>query len=440
MVGAALVALVLAGPMLGKSQGLESGPRISDPQDVNPMSPLFEFAPASGLGMTTACAGTNPSDVIKQAVGTTLTFTRASSATCLKTTGTAPQAIANGDMVTLTNNQPRVMAGTDGTSVRGLLVESGRTNSLLRSQELNNAAWSTESSGVVVPTITADQAVAPDGTTTADRMQIPATSGGNYSAIFQSPAALGVTSAFIFLRGNATSGSTDLCQWNGAGHTCVTCNFVSTSWTLCKNENVNGGAASVYTIGNASGLNGGIARAANDVFAWGGQWEVGTFCSSYIATAGAATPRSEDLPLFTVAFAAPTTWSMAATWIAPSNIVPDPFAMEVNVSAAAANNRYDLYIPTSNHYEALIVVGGASFTTNVVGITPTLAGAVNRLTNFYDGALQSGCANASCASTAQVYTPFAPTQIVVGNFTVGGDAANGVVKQLCYNPTSTGCR
>src|SRR4029077_1644502 len=133
--------------------------------------PLFEFAPASGVGMGTACACTTPTG----SKGETLTFARSSSATCLKTVGTAPQTIANGDMVTCTTNQPRVMPGADGTNILGLLVEDARTNSALRSQQIENAAWTAANAVVAAPTITANAAVAPDGTTTAERVQIPAT-------------------------------------------------------------------------------------------------------------------------------------------------------------------------------------------------------------------------------------------------------------------------
>jgi hypothetical protein len=64
---------------------------------------FFEFAPASGAGMGTACACTTPTG----AKGEALTFTRAGDATCSKQ-GLATTGIANGDLVACTGNQPRV--------------------------------------------------------------------------------------------------------------------------------------------------------------------------------------------------------------------------------------------------------------------------------------------------------------------------------------------
>jgi hypothetical protein len=61
-----------------------------------------------------------------------------------------------GQLLTFGANEPRV---TD----KGLLVEEAGSNLLLRSQEFDNAAWTRPNS-----TVTADAAIAPDGTLTAD--------------------------------------------------------------------------------------------------------------------------------------------------------------------------------------------------------------------------------------------------------------------------------
>src|SRR5688500_13085954 len=92
--------------------------------------------------------------------GEALTFSRAGSGMCTKGDGT---------MVLLGNNVPRVQPG-------GLLMEAARTNLMVRSQEFDNAVWTKNATGAgVAPVVTANYAVAPDGTTSAERVQFSAT-------------------------------------------------------------------------------------------------------------------------------------------------------------------------------------------------------------------------------------------------------------------------
>ena len=57
-------------------------------------------------------------------------------------------------------------------------------NILLRSEEFDHATWVKDNSGAVSPTVTANYATAPDGTATADRVQLDKT-GGVFSRIQQ---------------------------------------------------------------------------------------------------------------------------------------------------------------------------------------------------------------------------------------------------------------
>ncbi len=69
----------------------------------------------------------------------------------------------NATLVSTTNNQPRFDHDPVTGAALGLLIEEARENLLLRSEEFDNAYWSKNGTSV-----TANQAVAPDGTTTAD--------------------------------------------------------------------------------------------------------------------------------------------------------------------------------------------------------------------------------------------------------------------------------
>jgi len=78
-----------------------------------------------------------------------VTYSRTGAATAFTSTGVVQSFAANAPQLT----------------DRGLLLETARTNLFLRSQEFDNASWTKQSS-----TITANATLAPDGTTTADRI------------------------------------------------------------------------------------------------------------------------------------------------------------------------------------------------------------------------------------------------------------------------------
>ena len=89
------------------------------------------------------------------------TFNRASTGTYIDANGGIKLAETNGLRVN--------MVDLDGDGVRetpAFLLEASRTNVCLRAQEIENAAWS----DLGTPVVTANDAVAPDGTTTADKI------------------------------------------------------------------------------------------------------------------------------------------------------------------------------------------------------------------------------------------------------------------------------
>ena len=88
------------------------------------------------------------------------TFTRASTGSYID---------ANGEIKLAESGLQRIeMVDLDGDGVREttFLLEDTRTNVCLRSQEVDNGSWSNEAT----PTITVNDATAPDGTVTADKI------------------------------------------------------------------------------------------------------------------------------------------------------------------------------------------------------------------------------------------------------------------------------
>lgn len=146
--------------------------------------PLLVFAPSSGAGMGTACSGTNPTT----ADGGTLTFlSRASGRTCMKTGEYV--GIANGDLVKLSANQYAVQPGGDGGGPLGISVWQEGYNLSTGSENLDSD-WTAFGSGAPAPAVTANAATAPDGTNTAERVQLAACGGTARSFLYNTCALL----------------------------------------------------------------------------------------------------------------------------------------------------------------------------------------------------------------------------------------------------------
>lgn len=188
---------------------------------------------------------------------------------------------------------------------QGALIEEARTNLALRSEEFDNASWSN-----LGLTITANAAVAPDGTTTADKFIIP--NNTNQHILFQSVGTGGATDTmsayfkaagynYAVLRNDVGSGdvntyfnlSNGTVTSTGAGFT-ATISDVGGGWYRCSITGAIDG--SNFAIG--ASVNGtSITTAGNDtdgIYAWGAQFEAGSFPTSYIKTTTATVTRAAD--------------------------------------------------------------------------------------------------------------------------------------------------
>ena len=110
----------------------------------------------------------------------------------------------------------------------------------------------------------------------------------------------------IAVLGATGSGTLDLCSYDGGpGWSCSPCNFNSSTWSICENVRV-GTAVGVdryCKVGNNSNQNGGIARAASDVWLFGMQGEELDFRTSYVPTTSSAATRASEEPYFSKSFA-----------------------------------------------------------------------------------------------------------------------------------------
>ena len=223
-----------------------------------------------------------------------VTFTRASTGTYVGSDGLIKTAVTNEARF---DHNP-----TTGESL-GLLVEEARTNLVLRSEELDNASWTKQSS----VSVSANTTISPDGALTADTVTADQSLG-----IFQSVAATvstTYTNSVYIKAGTATA--IMLRDDTGAGRHIVfnpsTGVITATSGTLVSSgsQALNNGWYRYFMtyVADATTARGIIrpnsAGSAQTFIAWGAQIEAGAFATSYIPTTTATATRAADVASIT---------------------------------------------------------------------------------------------------------------------------------------------
>ncbi len=224
-----------------------------------------------------------------------ITFTRASTGTYID---------ANGIVQTAAVDEPRFdHDGGTGESL-GLLIEESRTNMLVSSEEFDGPNWA--QGGPAALTVTANAAVAPDGTTTADKLirNNGATVGDrrqvitppNVDGVFSVFAKAGEVSTFNLQPSTSSSVQVSFDVSNGTsfnpGASVLEHGIqdFGGGWYRCwVKVLLNSSTMTIETTAPSTG------DGTSGMFFWGAQVEVGACLTSYIPTAGATVTRATDL-------------------------------------------------------------------------------------------------------------------------------------------------
>ncbi len=178
----------------------------------------------------------------------------------------------SGDLTFSRSNDTATRVASNG------LIERVRTNLVLQSQAFNTTWTPDNGGGTGSITITANYAAAPDGTTTADRLQI--TRGTLYANVYQNPSTTaGVEyTASVYLKSLSGTPTVSILYDSVPYSKTLTTEWVrySVSYT-----------ASGSTTAPLIGLFGGDSSTA-DILVWGYQLETGPVATDYIATTSAA--------------------------------------------------------------------------------------------------------------------------------------------------------
>ncbi len=224
----------------------------------------FSYTEASGVSLTASSPA-----------GLAVTTTRASARTCTKSDGT---------LVNLTSNQPCV-AG----SPIGLYSEVGVTNQCIRSEEFDNASWTKTN-----VTVTANQAVAPDGATTMDSLQSTVAGGFVESTASTAPQNKAVASVYVKTAAGTQAGKLVLRDTTAGADIC-TVTFTATTTTTRYWCRTSGGATVTnnHTLRLYPGSTG-----TGTMLMWGAQlWfsSTGVPLVRYVPTAGTSVNSAQDV-------------------------------------------------------------------------------------------------------------------------------------------------
>ena len=216
----------------------------------------------------------------------------------------------------------------------GLLIEEARTNLFTYSESFDNAIWL--QSGLA--SVDADVAVAPDGTTTMDRINVTSADAPHWATYNNVATVSDITYTFSTYVKDDGAGFVTL-SFVEAGENFIAATFDLSDGTTTKtdvgltsgtlldsgSEDVGNGVWRVWISGSTNGVgtsygyiavseagtftatdvsvNSYLATAGSDLLVWGAQLEVGSFPTSYIPTVASTVTRNKD-----------AVWSLDVSW------------------------------------------------------------------------------------------------------------------------------
>jgi hypothetical protein len=383
-----------------------------------------------------------------------VTFTRASTATFFNSAGVLTSAAVN---------DPRFDYNPSTLAAQGLLIEEARTNSLLRSEEFDNASWTKTRA-----TVTANTATAPDGTTSADSIVEDGTAanthdlrqGGvansattNWTLSFFLKA-VNRTWALIELQNTSATSNRARAWFNlqtgvvgtgnaaGSGITYVSHSIqnVGNGWYRC----VVVGTVDVSVTSIQAWVEGTIAdNTANydgvngqtSVYIWGAQLEAGAFPTSYIPTTTTALTRAADVasvntlsPWYNATEG--TLYVQAQDMSDAAHATSQPRAVSINDNTT--NNTIDISrVPASAQGRARVDTAGVNQFNSLTTAWPLATQA--KVALAYKENDFAACLGGGSVSTDTLGTIPVVTRMAIGNITTGNGWV-GWIQRITYYP------
>lgn len=355
---------------------------------------------------------------------------------------------SSGIMQTAASNVPRIDYDPVALTRRGLLIEESRTNSLLHSSALNTTpTWTTAKAA-----ITANAAIAPDGTISAERLVPDTTNDYHYVTSTLSLTAGSSHTVSVYAKANgynymyinvAESGTNRYLVFNLQTGTTGSSGNISTGtiepagngWYRCTmtfTPSAGGGGLYLHAH-NASSLGTFAGDGTGGIYLWGAQLERGAVPTSYIATAASTVTRAADH------FIVP-----GGTWL---NTVQGTLQAEArnglytNVaglvslrnSALVANDRVSIIRTASTSIEIQVRDANVSqFQTNVTTLGHNQTNKVNLayIANNFRGAANGTLSAPDSSGTV----PGTLNEMIIGGWAGSTAYFNGHIRSITYYP------
>ena len=358
-----------------------------------------------------------------------ITFTRASSATYTD---------ASGVIQTAATNAPRWDYDPVTHALRGVLIEEARTNLALQSS-VGVAPWAPFAVVVTGPLPTANNTIAPDGTTTGTRLSFPAVAGvGAVSAWYQAIIVAAVVYTFsVWLRGAVGGEQLYLNASTSVGATFIsgsritlTTQWQRFSWTTPALTAESWAFVIGTDLRDATQTN----TPAQTIYAWGADVEPLPYMSSYIPTTSVSVTRAADSLIYPPA---------SMTWFTPPGgswfaefipITPTPGGASERIISDTAVHGFGPVFLVSSPVNALGQYDtGVVNTANVITLNAIQKGVTTWAVGNAKACLNAG-AVASSAGLAVGYAALTSSGIRIGPNSFPADGMSGWTRRISYWP------
>lgn len=333
----------------------------------------------------------------------------------------------------------------------GRQVWGQRTNLLVRSQELDNAAHPKINS-----TISANVAIAPDGSLTADLLLDNTTNGGHSVQPPPQATSAGVTYVYSIYAKAASASRIMVYGLNGTGsrgvgvdlsdgstftvngitlETAAVVNYCGSGWyrisiPITPITTATQAVGATYLV---SGNGYSYAGAGTGVYLWGVQLEAGLFASPYIPTTTAAATRSAD--------AASVTGQNFASWYNPSE---GTFVAHYSADNDSSANRAPFAV-SDGTVNNLININQANLISFVVATGNVIQGiagnyaisdfnSIKTALAYKANSLQGGYFGSATAEDMAATIPTVDRLFVGASATGNAGYLNGPIRRIRYFP------
>jgi hypothetical protein len=406
-------------------------------------------------------------------VGPAITFTRASNATFFDASGT---------LQTAANDTPRFDHDPATGASLGLLLETSATNFLLHSADLADAVWTKSNI-----TATANNAVAPDGTTTAAKLAATNNDGYVLQAAATTLGTNAVGTASIFLKRASGTGVIAL-ELGESTQTCavdstwkrfsLTPTSITASATIASNvvtvtrtahklltgdrirvltgsgnlitnlpvTSITVTDANTFTFAHTQADGTGniayvsrtprikLATSGDEIWAWGGQLEASIYLTSYIPTTTATATRAVEVALVNPITSFFNT-AEGAIFTEASTLNPSSENRAIRIRTGSSEVLLDLSIEGSAGQSAprLAANGAASVLGSRITTTATVKMAGTYNASSIIGAL-NGVLSTEQNTTLAMPAPTASTNMLLMRAFPTSNQYNGYIRKIAYWP------